>query len=333
MNRTFSLNSFLPGRIEVLIRKRFAFWLEKRIPPSDPVVLDHRRIFIFPTFNGLMFLGVIIVLFLAGINYQNNLILALCFLLVGLFLNGIFATYRNLSGLCLESAGAVPVCAGESVSFCLKLSSANSAIGQSLQLKIPGQCSVISSLNPEGQSLVSLPFDTQQRGWCKPGRIHLQTFYPLGLIRSWSWVDLQLACLVYPKPIYSPKQNHSDKGQGYQESELQEGVEDFAELRNYRLGDSPRHVDWKAFAKGRGLHTKTYKGHSGDSQWVDWFHWPTINQEQRLSAMTYLILKYARKQEAFGLRLPSSEIPPDCGEAHVFHALKAVALFGLMKDE
>lgn len=333
MNRLFTLKSLIPGRLEVLIRKRIAFWLEKRIPPSDQVILDHRRIFIFPTFNGLMFLGVIVILFLAGINYQNNLILALCFLLVSLFLNGILATYRNLSGLCIESAGAVPVCAGEPISFCLKISSANCSTGQSLQLKIPGQDSARSSLNAEGQSLVSLPFISKQRGWCKPGRFHLQTYYPLGLIRSWSWVDLQLACLVYPTPIYSPKQNGSDEGPGYQESGSQEGVEDFAELRNYRPGDSPKHVDWKVYAKGRGLHTKTYQGHSGDPQWVDWFHCPTINQEQRLSAMTYWILRHAQKQEVFGLRLPNSEIAPDCGEAHVFRTLKAVALFGHLKDE
>lgn len=333
MNLPLVPKSLIPRRLEALIRRRVDFWLERRIPPSDQVTLDHRRIFIFPTFNGLMFLGVVVILFLAGINYENNLILALCFLLASLFLNGIFATYRNLSGLCLESAGAVPVCAGESISFCLKISSANCSTGQSIQLRIPGQGSVVSSLNSEGQSLVSLPFVTRQRGWCKPGRFHLQTYYPLGLIRSWSWVDLQFACLVYPKPINYPKQNGSDEGLSYEESGLQEGVEDFAELRNYRLGDSPKHVDWKVFAKGGGLHTKTYQGHSGDSQWVDWLNWPAINQEERLSAMTYWILRHAHKQETFGLRLPNGEVPPDCGEAHVFRALKAVALFGLINDE
>lgn len=333
MSLTSIPKTLIPDRLAALIRKYLGLWLEKRIPPSKQVSLDHRRIFIFPTFNGLMFLGVVVILFLAGINYENNLVLAMCFLLASLFLNGIFATYRNLSGLCIESAGAAPVCTGESASFCLKISNANCSTGQSLQFKIPGQGSVLSSLDSEGQSLVLLPFVTRQRGWCKPGRFHLQTYYPLGLIRSWSWVDLQLACLVYPKPIDCPKQDGSDKGLSYEESGLQEGVEDFAELRSYRLGDSPKHVDWKVFAKSGALYTKTYQGHSGDPQWVDWLNWPAIHQEERLSAMTYWILRHARKQEVFGLRLPNNEIPPDCGDAHVLRALKAVALFGLINDE
>ncbi|MBL4607602.1 MAG: DUF58 domain-containing protein [Pseudomonadales bacterium] len=328
MNTLLSVKRFIPSRIDALIRKRVGIWLEKRIPPSEQVVLDHRRIFIFPTLNGLMFLGVVMTLFLAGINYQNNLILALCFLLVSLFLNAIFATYRNLSGLILERAGAIPVGAGETLCFHIKINNTNNTVGQSLRLHIPGQHTVVASLDSSGQSLVAIPFIAQQRGWCKPGRFHLQTVYPLGLIRSWSWIDLQLSCLVYPKPFDSPRQQSSDVGQGYQQSTAQEGVEDVAELRVYRQGDSPKHVDWKAFAKGRGLHTKTYQGYSGDSNWIDWLNWPNINQEQRLSAMTYWILTYAQKQEAFGLRLPSSEIPLDCGDAHVFLALKTVALFG-----
>ena len=158
MIRFFS--SKLTDQLTILARKQIGFWLERRIPPSETVYLDHRRIFIFPTFNGLMFLGVSVILFLAGINYQNNLMLALSFLLVSLFITSIFSTYRNLSGLRLENAGSSPVFVGESACFCVKVTGTSGVTGQNLQFNVPGQESVTASLNPEGQLLVSIPFET-----------------------------------------------------------------------------------------------------------------------------------------------------------------------------
>ena len=332
MENTYLSRWSLFRRINVLIRKRIALWLEKRIPPSASVKLDHRRIFIFPTAHGLLFLAVTATLFLAGINYQNNLILALSFLLASLFINGIFATYRNLSGLLFESTGALPVGVGETACFNLKISGPTHT-GQALNLKIPGQSVVRGVLDQSGYLLMSLPYVTLRRGWCQPGRFHLETRYPLGLIRAWSWVDLQLTCLVYPRAVNIPTQRAEVEGQGYQEIRHTDGVEDFAELRNYRHGDSPKHIDWKVFAKGGELFTKQYQGLSGDSNWIDWHDWPQIDQENCLSAMTYRILTHAESQDIFGLRLPNLEIPPDMSKIQVMRALKAVALFGLVDGD
>ena len=61
-------------------------WLDKRIPAANEFQLSHRSIFIFPAKFGALFLALCALLFLLGTNYQNNLMLLLCYFLVALFL-------------------------------------------------------------------------------------------------------------------------------------------------------------------------------------------------------------------------------------------------------
>ena len=78
-------------------RRRFDFWVSRRIPPSRQVVLGHRNIFIIPNRQGLGFLFVLGLMFLGAVNYEINLGFALVFLLLGVFVLSIFYTFRNLS--------------------------------------------------------------------------------------------------------------------------------------------------------------------------------------------------------------------------------------------
>ena len=39
-----------------------------------------------------------------------------------------------------------------------------------------------------------------RRGWLDLGRVMLETRYPLGLFRAWSYLELEARALVYPRP-------------------------------------------------------------------------------------------------------------------------------------
>ena len=49
-----------------------ARWLARRIPAGKEVTLDQRRIFIFPTRAGVLYVLLVVLLLLTAINYQNN---------------------------------------------------------------------------------------------------------------------------------------------------------------------------------------------------------------------------------------------------------------------
>src|SRR5882672_7762412 len=48
------------------------------------------------------------------------------------------------------------------------------------------------------------------------------------------------------------------------------GQEDFSGLRQYHIGDSPRHIAWKAAARDQGLLTKQFSGRTDTELWLDW---------------------------------------------------------------
>ena len=83
-------------------RQRWRHWLNRRIPPARAVQLNQRRIFILPTPRGLAFSVVLLLMLLAGINYQNSLAYGLTFLLLSVFHTAMLHTYRNLSGLMIK---------------------------------------------------------------------------------------------------------------------------------------------------------------------------------------------------------------------------------------
>ena len=51
--------------------------------------------------------------------------------------------------------------------------------------------------------------------------------------------------------------------------------------------------------------------------------------ETRLSNLTGMALTAARQEREFGLKIPSAEISPGLGEAHLETVLKSLALHGL----
>jgi uncharacterized protein (DUF58 family) len=105
------------------------------------------------------------------------------------------------------------------------------------------------------------------------------------------------------------------------------GEEDFAGLRKYQHGDSPRHVAWKAFARSGQLLSKQFAGADTSSQWFDFDDIPVDDTEQRLSILTRWVVDADRTHEDFGLRLPGAEFEPAHGEAHRRACLAALALF------
>jgi uncharacterized protein (DUF58 family) len=167
-----------------------------------------------------------------------------------------------------------------------------------------------------------------KRGWFHPGRLLLESTYPLGLLRAWTWIDLDLFALVYPRPLASGELPGLATVTPDLAAALVAGNDDFYGFRDYRKGDSPRQVHWKALAKGQGLQTKQYTAYADRSVWLDWDLFPGLGAEQRLSHLCYWVLEFDGRREEYGLRLPGLVIEPGVGEKHREQVLKELALYG-----
>ena len=74
-----------------------------------PQTLDRKRVYIFPTRYGFVFILVLFAMLLGSMNHNNNLGFLLTFLLSGMALVSILHTYRNMIGLEILSVAATPI--------------------------------------------------------------------------------------------------------------------------------------------------------------------------------------------------------------------------------
>ena len=187
---------FMPSGVSRWRRAYFERWLDRRIVPTRKITLDQHKIFIFPSREGFLFVFVSIAMFLGGVNYQNSLVLGLSFLLVGVFIIAILHTYRNLAGLVVEASRVESCFVGENASFAVNISRGGARVHESIGLTWRDGVQRLCDLVEDREATVLMLLPTDQRGWYSPGRMKIHTVFPLGLIRAWSWLDLDVSCLV-----------------------------------------------------------------------------------------------------------------------------------------
>lgn len=315
------------------LRQWYDLWLRRRIPPAQRVALDRRRIFIFPTGYGFLFVTMAAMLFIGGINYENNLIMAFSFLLTSLFLMAILHTYRNLVGVVLRAGGQEPGFAGGRGSLEVVIDAGDRRWHRSLWLRWPGGHQRELSVGPGEEISMQLDLPLARRGRINPGRLRIQTRYPLGLLRAWSLVDLDHRCLAWPRPLAggSCPASGGDSDQGQRNAD--NGSDDFRGLRTYVQGDSLRLVDWKAYARGQGLNTKLFSDPVEGRRWLDWDQLPELAPEYRLQRLTWWALELDRQNSPYGLVLPGVLLDPGQGPNHRRVLLETLALYGLGEDD
>ena len=309
-------------------QKNFQRWISERVPPQNKIKLDRRIIYILPTRNGLMFILAAGLVFIAAINYAVSLAFALAFLMVSIFILAILYSFNNLNQLTLVGQPSPAVFCGEEANFKVLLSRSQNKKHEALELNFPGSTITHIDLVLQDQDKANVFTCAEKRGDFKAPHLRITTYFPLGLCRAWSYVDLDLHCVVYPKPVPFVMDQFVSGSSGSDDSAIsKEGSEDFYGLRDYVPGDSMRQVAWKNVARGQGMQVKQFVDYVDTKVWLDWDMFYGFSAEERLSRLCYCVLKLARSDNPFGLKLPGVEIAPASGVDHKNKLLKALALY------
>jgi uncharacterized protein (DUF58 family) len=309
---------------------RLANWLYGFTPPEQgTVTLVHRRVYIVPTQLGALFVLTLTILLVGSINYSLSLGFALTFLLAGMGIAGMVHTARNLAHMAVSVGRGEPVFAGEAAQFRLYLDArAGFDRPAILARHLRSRSQMVVDVPAAGLAEVVLAVPAPRRGWLPLGRVMLETRFPLGIFRAWSYVEPDARCLVYPRPERSAlPAPAAESARGALRSPTP-GNDDYAGLRTYQLSDSPRHVAWKAVARSEDMLTKQFTGEASAELWLDWARLaPQLPVEQRLSRLAGWVLEAERSGMQYGLRLPGVEIAPGRGDTQRAACLQALALF------
>ena len=298
------------------------------IPKGRELTLERRRIYALPTRYGLLYAFLLQVMLLGSINYNNSLGFMLSFLLASMGIVSILYTYRNIAHLQLRGGKATPTFAGKSAHFTVYLRNTAPLLRCALRLTALDGATALADIAAMDDSCVELVVKTTKRGRLPLGRITLSTIYPLGLVRAWAYVDLDMSCVVYPQPgTPNPLTTEPHHPQGIHASRS-EGSDDFLGFRPYHPGDALRHIHWKSLARALPLQSKKFTASETPDLWLDWAALTQLDNEARLRVLCRLVLDAEHGGQRYGLRLPGTEIPPAQGASHLHRCLEALALFG-----
>jgi uncharacterized protein (DUF58 family) len=286
---------------------------------------------IYPTvgFAGLLF--VLGTMWYAASSQNNAAVYLLLFALTAVFLVSIPHTLINLAGVTVTLESVRPAFADQEVSLPVEIMNASRATRYGIELTLSGsnrELQRIDYIPAHNAARVTLRFPALQRGEHKVETLCLTSAYPLGFIRFCKRCASSQTYIVYPKPAGAIRLPSSFVRQrdGRPLTEFGEG-DDFAGQRAYVPGESQRHIDWRAVARGQPLMTKQF---TAEVEGVVYLDFSTINSadaEEKLSQLALWVIEAERAQRPYGLRLPRTEIPPGVGQSHFHQCLRALSLF------
>lgn len=312
------------------VRARMAVWVRRRQGEDRlPVALARRRLYILPTRAGLAFGALWLLMLLAGLNYGNSLALFLTFLLAGFALVAMHECHRNLLGVRVIAVTAPAVFARAGGTVTVTLENPGTAARPALKGALEGEPLASADLAPRARAQLALPVAAERRGVMRIERLRLTSSHPFGLFRTWTWVHLPVELLVYPRPSGNrPRPMASGRRQTGARTRGTSGADEWVGLRPFRDGDSPRQVDWKAYARQAPLLVKEYSPTGADLCLFDFAQLAVPDLEARLSQLARWVVEAEAVGDHYGLTLPGAAIAPNRGPEHRHRCLAALALYG-----
>jgi len=302
------------------IKQLFRRWLERRTQRRSEYLLTQKNIYIFPSKQGFFFLLMLLVMLITAINYQSSLIYLFVFMLGGVFAVSIWLCFFNMQGLTLRLSEMLPVEAGEKVTVNVVADTAG---------KQRSGFYAAFEVGPESIWRMEQSFDVKvqtqsfERGVHSLSGIRLQTYFPFGLVRAWTWMWFDEAVYVYPRPLPSPE--HTSLARNAVSGSGQVSGQELDNVKAYDKGDNVRRILWKHFAKRDELIVRSPELLSADPVHLEYDSYTHFGKELALSYLCFDVFELHESRLPFSLSLPNVRVGEEQGELHLRRCLRALA--------
>lgn len=274
-----------------------------------------------PTASGIYWLLALLALLASAVNYGNNLIFALAFLLMAVWLQAGWNCRRHLRAIDWHAQAPAPVFAGEKLHLDGR-ASGGPAFASGIILAAGRQRGADILFDHRGEARLLCTPPAEQRGERRITGLALLSRWPLGLWQVRRPLP-DLHALVYPRPAGDlplpggpPRSAHR-----------QAASDDFQGLRAYAAGDSLRRINWRVFGRRDELVVNHFDGgQGGEALRLDWVDCRG-DSEARLGQLTRWVLMAEQAGREYGLILPGQTLPPARGHVQREKCLGALARF------
>ncbi len=278
------------------------------------------RIQVRLTAAGAWTLGAVLLVLLAAINYGSNLLHAMAFLLLAVWLLSAFTARRQLDALRLRAPAPQLAACGETLPLEVAVETTDARLRHALALSFAGRDGVPLDVPGAGAVRPRLELLATQRGVHQLDALELTSRWPFGWWRAARRVQAA-PCTVHPAPRGAAALPDSSP----LPAQRAEGAESFAQLRDYQPGDALARIDWRGFARHGELTVRHFDGERGAAsrrlRWDD----ASGDAETRLAQLARWVFQADACGGDYALELPDAVVPPGQGSAHRDACLIALA--------
>jgi uncharacterized protein (DUF58 family) len=289
-----------------------------------------------PTGLWLLFGPILACMWMAAINYSNNLVYGILYLIGSLTFVSLFHTWRNLAALEVDDVRLHSAFAGEEIRLELHLRNptprkifglffARLERGSRRALPLPMPAGGLLRLDAADTRTVNLFFPAMRRGRYRLDSIIIRSSYPFGLVYASYRLRQSKDYYVYPalRGETQLPELHSSGEHGIPVGP--KPGDDFAGVRAYSPGESLRHVDWKAYARGRPLSVKQFTGGDDHELLLDAATLDSLPIEERLSQLALWIVTAEKEDLPYSLHAGNLQLPLGLGATQAQRALEILA--------
>ncbi|WP_180172465.1 DUF58 domain-containing protein [Acinetobacter sp. YH12023] len=292
-------------------------WVERRFKIDQHKQLTQKDVLIFIYQQGYLYLVLIFITFITGVNYANNLILGFCFLISAVLCISFYITFKQLHALQIQINVVDTPQVGELLLVDIYF---KQDVEQARYLWIKTENQLHKLLFNTQQHGFQLNFITSQRGVFQIPPIQIYSVYPFGLVRAWTYLYVQQPAWVAPQASWHSVENKQ------QQQNFEPDLDEFRELRSFQTGDSLHAVSWKQAARGQGLYVKVFEQYEDLKKLeIHYHHMPAPSHEEKLSLMMGLVEQAEKNHDQYALYLPNAELASGTGALHFSEAKRLLA--------
>ena len=268
-------------------------------------------------------------MFFISLSYAHNLAFATTFVFVSVIMTSSIFTHYNISQVNLKNVKGMNGKPGES-GVEVFLSNESRYKKTNIQIFLDKHSSGHLSLDP-GASLKDRVLVDLPRGKYSFSKIKITTRFPFGLF--YSWKNIRTSCSFYTYPFSTKKSlslglphaslSREDGGT----SLLVPGGDEFVGHQKYFPGNPWKYVDWKAYARERGLFSKMFDEESSKNFIFDFDKIPYQDAEKKIEQLAAWVEKAESCHFSYTVLLPTKRlcIGPGRGGIHFHRCMRALA--------
>lgn len=183
---------------------------------------------------------------------------------------------------------------------------------------------------PKGADAKFADFYFPRRGSYSAGRLCLSSVYPFNFFIRYKAKKDSYQAIVFPqvKKCGLPGFFENLAARGGDRDINKSGYDgDMVSVRNYISGDPSRYIHWKSSAKTGELKTKEFSTSTRQPVIIDFEKVDIRDKEEKISCITYVVLKALRNNVPVGLKIGDTFHKPGLSKTHRMSMLRELALY------